>query len=131
MTQWMETHRAVIHPWYCDHLGHMNVRFYAHFFDDAGFHIWNHIEGAQAIMKKYGIGIITGILLGVSSVISLGSSSIGSGGDRYEYISGSTVDMKIFDKRTGKMYVRGRDFVTEYDIINAYYRVRTYSLYEE
>ena len=82
-------------------------------------------------MKKYGIGIITGILLGVSSVMFLGSSSIGSGGDRYEYISGSTIDMKIFDKRTGKMYVRGRDFVTEYDIINAYYRVRTYSLYEE
>ena len=51
--------------------------------------------------------------------------------DRYQYISGSTVDLKIFDKRTGKMYVRGRDFVTEYDVINAYYRVRTYSLYEE
>ncbi len=82
-------------------------------------------------MKKYSIGIITGILLGVSSMLFLGSSSIGTKSDRYEYISGSTVDLKIFDKRTGKMFVRGRDFVTEYDIINAYYRVRTYSLYEE
>tara|TARA_B100000965_G_C19175357_1_gene576476 strand:- start:257 stop:505 length:249 start_codon:yes stop_codon:yes gene_type:complete len=82
-------------------------------------------------MKKYGIGIITGMLLGISSVMFLGSSSLGTGADRYEYISGSTIDMKIFDKRTGKMYVRGRDFVTEYDIINAYYRVRTYGLYEE
>ena len=82
-------------------------------------------------MKKYGIGIITGVILGISSMMFLGSSSTGSGSDRYEYISCSTVDMKIFDKRTGKMYVRGRDFVTEYDIINAYYRVRTYSLYEE
>ena len=82
-------------------------------------------------MKKYGIGIITGVILGTSSMMFLGSSSTGSGSGRYEYISGSTVDMKIFDKRTGKMYVRGRDFVTEYDIINAYYRVRTYSLYEE
>ena len=82
-------------------------------------------------MKKYGIGIITGILLGISSVMFLGSSSLGTGADRYEYISGSTIDMKIFDKRTGKMYVRGRDFVTEYDIINAYYKVQTYSLYEE
>ena len=82
-------------------------------------------------MKKYGIGIITGILLGVSSMMFLGSSAVGYVGDRYEYISGSTMDMKIFDKRTGKMYVRGRDFVTEYDIINAYYRIRTYSLYEE
>ena len=80
-------------------------------------------------MKKYGIGILTGIILGVSSMMFLGASSVVS--DRYEYISGSTVDLKIFDKRTGKMYVRGRDFVTEYDVINAYYRVRTYSLYEE
>ena len=82
-------------------------------------------------MKKYGLGIITGLILGISSMMFLGSSPTGSGSGRYEYISGSTVDMKIFDKRTGKMYVRGRDFVTEYDIINAYYRVRTYSLYEE
>ncbi len=61
----------------------------------------------------------------------LGSSSISSLKGRYEYISGSTVDMKIFDNRTGKMYVRGRDFVTEYDLINSYYRVHTYKLYEE
>ena len=80
-------------------------------------------------MKKYGIGILTGIILGVSSMMFLGASS--DVADRYQYISGSTVDLKIFDKRTGKMYVRGRDFVTEYDVINAYYRVRTYSLYEE
>ena len=82
-------------------------------------------------MKKYGIGIITGMLLGISSVMFLGSSSLGTGADRYEYISGSTIDMKIFDNRTGKMYVRGRDFVTEYDLINSYYRVHTYKLYEE
>ena len=82
-------------------------------------------------MKKYGIGIITGIILGTSSMMFLGSSSAGSESGRYEYISGSTVDMKIFDKRTGKMYVRGRDFVTEYDLINSYYRVHTYKLYEE
>ena len=58
MTNWMETHRAVVHPWYCDHLGHMNVRFYAHFFDDAGFHIWNHIDGAQALLKQNGLGVV-------------------------------------------------------------------------
>ena len=82
-------------------------------------------------MKKYGIGILTGLMLGIGSVFLLGSSALKSGGDRYEYISGSTVDLKIFDKRTGKMFVRGRDFVTEYDIINGYYRVQTYNLYEE
>lgn len=28
---------AVIHPWHLDQFGHMNVRWYAHFFDDASF----------------------------------------------------------------------------------------------
>jgi hypothetical protein len=82
-------------------------------------------------MKKYSFGVFTAIMMGIGSVIFLGSSTIKPGGDRYEYISGSTVDLKIFDKRTGKMFVRGRDFVTEYDIINGYYKVRTYTLYEE
>lgn len=28
---------AVVHPWHIDQFGHMNVRWYAHFFDDASF----------------------------------------------------------------------------------------------
>ncbi|MER9877291.1 acyl-CoA thioesterase [Mesorhizobium sp. M0195] len=31
----METLKAVAHPWLCDAMGHMNVRFYTAFFDDA------------------------------------------------------------------------------------------------
>ena len=58
MDNWMETHRSVVHPWYCDHIGHMNVRFYGHFFDDAGFHIWNMINGAHGAMKKNGVGVV-------------------------------------------------------------------------
>tara|TARA_Y100001936_G_scaffold253969_1_gene322879 strand:- start:20411 stop:20914 length:504 start_codon:yes stop_codon:yes gene_type:complete len=58
MADWMETHRAVVHPWYCDHIGHMNVRFYGHFFDDAGFHIWNRIDGAKDAMEKHGVGVV-------------------------------------------------------------------------
>ncbi len=43
MGQWMETNRAVVFPAQCDHLGHMNVRYYAHVFDDASFHAWASI----------------------------------------------------------------------------------------
>lgn len=43
MGQWMETNRAVVFPAQCDHLGHMNVRYYAHIFDDASFHAWASI----------------------------------------------------------------------------------------
>ena len=36
----LELLRGVIHPWHHDHFGHMNVRHYAPFFDDACYHMW-------------------------------------------------------------------------------------------
>ena len=42
-------------------------------------------------MKKYSMGIFTGIAIGVSSMMFLGSSSINTGIDRYEYISLSLI----------------------------------------
>ena len=47
-----EVGRPVIHPWHCDQYGHMNVRWYAHFFDDANFSLWHatglDLNGMQA-----------------------------------------------------------------------------------
>ena len=39
----METYRVLVLPRHCDHYGHLNVRYYTHFFDDGGFHMWNQI----------------------------------------------------------------------------------------
>jgi len=39
MSKPIEILRGVVHPWYCDTFGHMNVRWYSHFFDDAAFHL--------------------------------------------------------------------------------------------
>ena len=55
MSNWMETHRAVVFPWNCDVLGHMNVRWYAHCFDDAGWHLWTKIGYGQATMRQQGL----------------------------------------------------------------------------
>jgi acyl-CoA thioester hydrolase len=55
MADWMETHRAVVFPWHCDHLGHLNVRWYAHFFDDAGFHLWSRIGLSHATLVDRGV----------------------------------------------------------------------------
>ena len=52
---WMETQRAVVFPWHCDHLGHMNVRWYAHFFDDAGWHLWSSIGISHVTLKARGV----------------------------------------------------------------------------
>lgn len=58
MADWMETHRAVVFPWNCDHLGHLNVRYYGHFFDDAGWHLWSKIGISHATLKKDGVGTV-------------------------------------------------------------------------
>ncbi len=38
---------SVAQPWQCDQMGHMNVRFYASLFDDAGFQFLGHLAGAD------------------------------------------------------------------------------------
>ena len=38
MSGWTETGRAVVFPWHCDHLGHLNVKHYVGMFDIGAFH---------------------------------------------------------------------------------------------
>jgi len=35
MSEWKITHRGIVYPWQCDHMGHMNVMWYAGKFDEA------------------------------------------------------------------------------------------------
>lgn len=56
MTEYLEILRGVVHPWYCDTFGHMNVRWYSHFFDDAAFHIWPlHWGSHKNMLDEFGI----------------------------------------------------------------------------
>lgn len=55
MTDWHETHRSVVHAWMCDHFGHLNVRYYAHFFDDAGFGLWPMSGITRAVFERSGL----------------------------------------------------------------------------
>ncbi|MGY6548532.1 MAG: acyl-CoA thioesterase [Roseinatronobacter sp.] len=43
MQEPVEVLRGVVHPWHMDHFGHMNVRHYAPFFDDAVYHLWTRL----------------------------------------------------------------------------------------
>ena len=35
MSEWKMTYRGIVYPWQCDHMGHMNVMYYANKFDEA------------------------------------------------------------------------------------------------
>ena len=53
-----EVYRSVVFPWHCDHIGHMNVRWYAHHFDDAGFHLWTVAGLSQKAIHESGQGLV-------------------------------------------------------------------------
>ena len=53
-----EVYRGVVFPWMCDHFGHMNVRWYAHHFDDAGFHLWTMAGVSQREMRDRGTHVV-------------------------------------------------------------------------
>lgn len=56
--RYFELNRGVVFPAHCDHLGHMNVRHYAAFFDDAGFHLWNQIGVDQKPLFESGLSLV-------------------------------------------------------------------------
>jgi acyl-CoA thioester hydrolase len=60
MAERLEVMRGVIHPWHLDHFGHMNVRHYAPFFDDAIYHLWAQLGLSYDQMEaRFGIHAVT------------------------------------------------------------------------
>jgi acyl-CoA thioester hydrolase len=61
VTKTREVLRGVVQPWHCDSFGHMNVRWYAHFFDDASYHFWPVFWGShQRMQSEFGVHTVTG-----------------------------------------------------------------------
>lgn len=60
MADKFELLRAVVHPWLLDHFGHMNVRHYAPFFDDATYHMWT-LAGLpySRLLAEHGVHCVT------------------------------------------------------------------------
>lgn len=60
MPKRLELSRAVVHPWHLDHFGHMNVRHYAPFFDDAAYHIWTRAGlPYSSMLAEHGVHCVT------------------------------------------------------------------------
>ncbi len=52
--------RGVVHPHHEDHFGHMNVRYYAPFFDDAVYHMWTLVGLPYSTMlEEHGVHCVS------------------------------------------------------------------------
>ena len=49
--QRFETARGTVHAWQLDHMGHINVRAYAEFFEEASWQFYNHIGISPSMLR--------------------------------------------------------------------------------
>ena len=61
-TPWAELSRFVVMPAHCDHYGHMNVRQYAAFFDEAGWHLLSCAGVSLTDLRSRGLGSVVATL---------------------------------------------------------------------
>ena len=55
---WFEISRTIVLPAHCDSYGHMNVRHYAAFFDDAGWHVLAKAGISLTEVRARGLGTV-------------------------------------------------------------------------
>ncbi len=51
------TYRGVVHPWHCDHMGHMNVMYYVGKFDEATWNLFAEIGITASYMRETQSGV--------------------------------------------------------------------------
>lgn len=59
---WHELTRGVVMPAQCDVYGHLNVRHYAAFFDEAGWHMFGKAGVSLAELRAKGLGSVVATL---------------------------------------------------------------------
>ncbi len=48
---WIETARGTVHAWQCDHMGHVNVRAYGEFFEEACWQLYAHVGITPTVLR--------------------------------------------------------------------------------
>ena len=62
MENWFDLYRGIVMPAHCDIYGHMNVRQYAAFFDDAGWHFPRMAGLSLEEIRGRGLGTVVATL---------------------------------------------------------------------
>ncbi len=62
MDKWFDLYRTMVMPAHCDLYGHMNVRHYAAFFDDAGWHMLTHAGIFLTELRARNLGTVVASL---------------------------------------------------------------------
>jgi acyl-CoA thioester hydrolase len=58
MTEFAITYRGTVYPWQCDHMGHMNVMWYAGKFDEASWQLLSTLGLTRSRFREQGVGVV-------------------------------------------------------------------------
>jgi acyl-CoA thioester hydrolase len=99
--KWHELTRGVVMPAHCDAYGHMNVRHYAAFFDEAGWHMFAKVGVSLDELRARGLGsVVASLTIDFHHELSAGRLILVSGaitrvGDKsYSY------EMRLYDSES-------------------------------
>tara|TARA_B100000315_G_scaffold252436_1_gene289234 strand:- start:2124 stop:2579 length:456 start_codon:yes stop_codon:yes gene_type:complete len=95
-------YRGIVLPKHCDHFGHLNVRYYAHFFDDGGFQMWHHAGIKQNDLGKDGMGaVVANISIDFIHEITAGQPLVIKGAWMKVGSKSVTHEQRMFNADTG------------------------------
>lgn len=98
---WSELYRSVVMPAHCDLYGHMNVRHYAAFFDDAGFHIMAKCGVSLTDLRARGLGsVVASLTIDFHHELTAGQLVLVTGAYTRIGQKSITSEMKLFDADT-------------------------------
>jgi acyl-CoA thioester hydrolase len=58
MSTYIETYRAVVYPWHCDHQGHMTTMHYVGMFDAAFWHLLSAGGFSRTYLEEHSTGFV-------------------------------------------------------------------------
>lgn len=101
-----ELMRGVVHPWHHDHFGHMNVRHYAPFFDDASYHLWARLGiSYEAMMAGHGVHCVTAqATTGFVKELTAGDLIVIDGGVTRVGGKSATFGLRMLHAETGALH---------------------------
>ncbi|HEX7280725.1 MAG TPA: thioesterase family protein [Vicinamibacterales bacterium] len=99
--QWVELYRSVVMPAHCDLYGHMNVRHYAAFFDDAGFHIMSKAGVSLTELRGRGLGsVVASLTIDFRHELTAGQLVLITGAYTRIGHKSATSEMRMYDADT-------------------------------
>jgi acyl-CoA thioester hydrolase len=98
---WYELYRSVVMPAHCDLYGHMNVRHYAAFFDDAGFHIMGKAGVSLTELRSRGLGsVVASLTIDFHHELTAGQLILITGAYTRIGQKSATSEMRLYDADT-------------------------------